>query len=355
MKKIVVLLFTLCTNLTSLYSQISIIGNTLENEESTPTTIVYDSLTNIKPTTNKEGFFKHLIGQTLIYVNTDNINKKDYNLEHEEILDTLYNIKVMQPTDAPKIGTEFTVIDVLTNNEASFIGADIILKENITGNIYKYNPSFDINAVWVVKGFYEKMKELYKGKQFYYIEGATFINKYDEILDFETNEKYNMIKNKSKWTCVDVSIKIRDPKDYGMIRDYRSAVVLVLENEQAHKCYCYLHNRSGLPLTNDYNTNETEGTNLFLGKFLDEDQYKKYNVNLNKRKQLLAPKYGMQNANLILKGIVKIGMTKKMCEESWGRPIKINTTKGNFGIHEQWVYAGQYLYFENGYLTVIQD
>jgi hypothetical protein len=48
-------------------------------------------------------------------------------------------------------------------------------------------------------------------------------------------------------------------------------------------------------------------------------------------------------------------MSKAMVEESWGEPNNINKTSGSFGVHEQWVYKDQYLYFENGKLTTIQD
>ena len=43
--------------------------------------------------------------------------------------------------------------------------------------------------------------------------------------------------------------------------------------------------------------------------------------------------------------------------DSWGHPSGgINKTTGAWGIHEQWVYGmGQYLYFENGKLTTIQN
>ena len=48
-------------------------------------------------------------------------------------------------------------------------------------------------------------------------------------------------------------------------------------------------------------------------------------------------------------------MTKEMVRESWGDPDDINRTIGSFGVHEQWCYGYQYLYFEDGKLTVMQD
>ena len=54
---------------------------------------------------------------------------------------------------------------------------------------------------------------------------------------------------------------------------------------------------------------------------------------------------------------VYIGMTKQQVLDSmWGDPTKINKTTTKYGISEQWVYPNNnYLYFENGKLTAIQN
>lgn len=54
---------------------------------------------------------------------------------------------------------------------------------------------------------------------------------------------------------------------------------------------------------------------------------------------------------------VTLGMTKQqVLDSSWGEPKDINTSIGSWGTHEQWVYGnGNYLYFENGRLTSIQN
>ena len=54
----------------------------------------------------------------------------------------------------------------------------------------------------------------------------------------------------------------------------------------------------------------------------------------------------------------KIGMTPEDVIErsNWGRPQKKNRTTTARGVSEQWVYGnGNYLYFENGRLTAIQN
>jgi len=54
---------------------------------------------------------------------------------------------------------------------------------------------------------------------------------------------------------------------------------------------------------------------------------------------------------------VRIGMTQEQVRQSsWGNPKNINRTTGSYGTHEQWVYGGNnYLYFDNGILTTIQN
>lgn len=54
---------------------------------------------------------------------------------------------------------------------------------------------------------------------------------------------------------------------------------------------------------------------------------------------------------------VAVGMTKQDALDSiWGKPQYVNTTTTSAGTREQWVYRNNnYLYFENGILTAIQN
>ncbi|WP_141213309.1 hypothetical protein [Janthinobacterium sp. PC23-8] len=57
------------------------------------------------------------------------------------------------------------------------------------------------------------------------------------------------------------------------------------------------------------------------------------------------------------RGGVRIGMTAKQVRASnWGGPESINRSTGSYGTHEQWVYGGgNYIYFENGIVSSIQN
>jgi hypothetical protein len=77
---------------------------------------------------------------------------------------------------------------------------------------------------------------------------------------------------------------------------------------------------------------------------------------LKKQKLERAKKRQKAEADRKARGGVKIGMTKEqVLSSSWGKPNKVNTTKVKNLIHEQWIYDGGYLYFENDILTGIQN
>jgi hypothetical protein len=76
--------------------------------------------------------------------------------------------------------------------------------------------------------------------------------------------------------------------------------------------------------------------------------YKLHNANLIK-------KYGSVNGKMIIEGKIWIGMTDKMCRESWGSPDEINSSTYSFGVKEQWVYGSSYVYFENGICSSFQQ
>lgn len=91
-----------------------------------------------------------------------------------------------------------------------------------------------------------------------------------------------------------------------------------------------------------------------------EEQRKKekeeYEIKQKARRQSLITKYGSENGELIFNRKVKIGWTKEMCIESWGKPRDVNRTTTANGTNEQWVYSlKKYLYFDNNILTAIQD
>jgi hypothetical protein len=53
---------------------------------------------------------------------------------------------------------------------------------------------------------------------------------------------------------------------------------------------------------------------------------------------------------------IALGMTRERVMSNWGKPNKIYRTLSANGVHEQWIYPkGNFLYFSNGILDIIQD
>ena len=97
-------------------------------------------------------------------------------------------------------------------------------------------------------------------------------------------------------------------------------------------------------------------TSYYLNSFENYDEFVKSQQEKKEWEQKMIRTYGKTNGKLIIDGRVKIGFTKIMCEEAWGKPNEINKSTGSWGVHEQWVYGlGSYLYFENGKLTSIDN
>lgn len=100
--------------------------------------------------------------------------------------------------------------------------------------------------------------------------------------------------------------------------------------------------QTNLSLTNALSL-EDEG-NCFIDHYKFSDPEKAF------------PKIPKSDWNLIRHGRIRIGMSKDACTLSWGEPDDINTSRGSWGVHEQWVYPrNKYVYFDNGKLSAIQE
>ena len=113
-----------------------------------------------------------------------------------------------------------------------------------------------------------------------------------------------------------------------------------------------------------------ESNDIYLKKIHDElekknkdEELEKKKLELEKKKQEekelnLEKKRQLQRKIQSSKPGVSIGMTSRQVIEdsSWGKPQSVNRTTNQYGVREQWVYGGRnYLYFENGKLTSIQN
>lgn len=318
---------------TNSYSQIKIMSTEVQKPKYD--NFVYDSLRNMSPEKYEDKYtYHHLIGQTLLYCGNPYFGTRS-------------NFKV---------GNYYRVDGILPDDRRKGLYHRLSLTNINTGEKCEEGDVFTkkYNFKWIVLGHYEKMKSLYINKDFMYLGNEEHYAKQDHLINLEKDSS-RYIATETVWTCVDIQVKPRTKGD-GMLPYERSPIVLIFDNPQYGKHYCYLEDESGKP----YKNISKEEMPLVCGNFQLKSYYDKVNAidiaAKNKRKADLTRKYGASIANLILQGKIRIGMTKNMCRDSWGEPNDINKTITTYGTSEQWVYGFSYVYFdEKGQITAIQN
>lgn len=241
----------------------------------------------------KEGF----INKENIYKCTDN-----YTSNYDELAGKYF--KVLNVIKHPKV----------EDNEYLYGKIFFLkLKEKSSGDIiyYEYWCDLDASFPFIVVGFFQKQKKYLVGKEFIISEGLL-----KNLCDIETG---NPITTKGQiWRCIDLTI---NEKYYSLS--------LVIQNSLSEK------------VTISYDS--------VIGKWGKPRAYTLIEAS-NYRK-----KFGNENFDRILQRKVRIGMSKEMCRLSWGNPENINETITSGEKIEQWIYPENYLYFNNGILTAIQQ
>jgi hypothetical protein len=207
-------------------------------------------------------------------------------------------------------GKYFNVIAVHKHPEAKeneyLYGAkfylELIEKESGDKVFFEYDSKYSVTFPFIVVGFFEKVKSIVVGQKFVF--DNTIL---EDSRDIFTGEIITNIPNQ-RWECIDLTIE-----------------------EKYYTLSLIVKDPMGQNTTVSYNTiTLTDGRRTFREK------------NANKYEQ----RFGKGNWLKILDGKVIIGFTEEMVLLSWGKPEDINRSSSG----DQWVYDGQYLYFENGIL-----
>ena len=343
MKRLILVLI-FCLFICNSYAQITIMGSTpkvVENIEK------YDSLTNFKrlPYTSSDVekygpyTFHHLIGQTVMFCGEpySNYGKPDL-----------------------KVGEYYKILEILPNSIESGKYDRLKLvntKDSTVVNTGGINAYEKYNYQLVVLGHYEKMKSLYVGKKFIFIGYSSIPDSYDKadrLIEAGNDTASEDIKEQSVWECVDVQVKPRRKED-GMFIDYRSPVVLIMQNDTYGQHYCYIENEFGKPFETESGEFPIVGPCFRDIEFANTHQDNEQQESTERLEQM-TEKYGEEDGELIAQGKVKIGMTTEMCKDAWGEPVSVNKTMGPWGSNEKWTYKkGAYLYFEDGILSSFQN
>ena len=295
---------------------------------------VYDSLHNAVPVEFEgKDSYRHLIGQTLMFCGNNSGNKYVANSHKSFVIGDYYKLEDVLPDDSGRGLYGRFVLRNLKTNQTFNDESEIYYRDN--------------NFRWVVLGHYEKLKSLYVGKELVYTD--TYHS--NSLYNLESGDVMIHIKPETFWTCVDIQVKMRKSDDDMRISDIRSPLVLVVENPEYGKCFCYFEDRFG----NHFKSYLEGGKPQVCGIFQTKSDFEKDKVAKQKRCVELTKKYGAKNAKDIIDGVIRTGMTKQMVRESWGTPDKINRTLTSYGSSEQWIYGSSYIYFDGNRLTAIQD
>ena len=283
------------------YAQI----RTINSEDIKLQVAPYDSTYNIK--WEKNGYEKY-IGQRLKVIDVpydiQGFNKKPKNTYGKTNKREKF------------IGRSFTVIDAIKKGDY-----DIFLKliDNDNQEIVYYDMRrLTLHNPFLCEGYYEYLKKMYINKKFYY-RSKLIDSSRGLVKDIKTGEMILPTLLDTQWYFKELLID--QSADFISVDIF---LALIIDD----------NGREGLvPL----------GRLKNLKLFIRVDFY-----------DIL---YGPQGTDgqYILERKVKIGWTKDQCISSWGMPDKTNVTIINGVEHEQWVYGNEYLYFENGILTAIQQ
>lgn len=219
-------------------------------------------------------------------------------------------------------GRYFKVIKIYSHPEAKekeYLYGDkyyFKLKSRDVGDTvyFEYSSKYEHSFPFIVVGFYEKLKDKVVGQKFVF--GNTEQRFGDDQPDLLTGKPI-VFKVDDRWECVDVTI---EEKYYSLS--------LVLKDKQ--------------------------GQTLAVSYEIVIGDKRLYNIFTDAQAKKYLAKFGSSNWSRILEGKVRVGMTKEMCELSWGKPEKINKTTTRASISEQWVYDDNYLYFNGNILEAIQ-
>lgn len=195
------------------------------------------------------------------------------------------------------------------------------------GVLQKRSELYAPPSKFIIIGYFNKLKKSMVGRKFVnkYTDNYSFFNPGNIVYRLSDGSPLNEIPKNNVWTIADVSF---------VETDNYAGLSYILTSDAIKDVFC----------------------RASVSDFTPYEEYVAQQQAIKDWEKSIIKKYGSVNGKLIIDGRVKVGFTKQMCEDAWGKPDHINTTTGRYGVTEQWVYGSRsYLYFKNGKLTSIQN
>lgn len=278
--------------------------------------------------------FEHVEGRLFTVIGVKKKSEKKYTLHLLDDKDVLVDFDYTASSDNYPSILMMSYInkyrDTYVNNrfhtkEDSYI---FLFKDIETGKYFPANGDLVCHDACLIKGGYATIAKI----------GENYVNLYKTDLAIFFRDTAN------REFCLP-----SENKTLGYFRMQPDEELCEGFNLELGKSYYHLQLKDLIPSSEYYAQKEKE-------RIEEEQRIAKNKAEKADRRVYLINKYGKVNAELILRGHVKIGMTAEMCREAWGNPYKVNRSTGIWGVHEQWCYKwGGYLYLENGILTSIQN
>lgn len=218
----------------------------------------------------------------------------------------------------------YLIVSNINYPSRNFIEVGSVFESSVSNHREEIHP----NGLIVI-GYFDKLRSMVIGKK--------FINKYPNnkswylsdyiIYNLSDGSPLTSIPKDNLWEVVDLNFI--ETENYAKLS-------YILSSDSIQNVFC--------------SADEKDNCLIPYEQFVSENKKR------TDWEKTMIRKYGKANGKLIIEGRVKVGFTKKMCEESWGKPSKINSSSGSWGVHEQWVYGSEtYLYFKNGRLSSISN
>ena len=284
-------------------------------------------INNVFPPFYVEGFYNKIKS---LYTNKT-IYAHKLNLEKYGIIASNLDVEVNQ--EIVELQCKSIIIGVGKYGTYAYLKA----KGNKSDKDYEilYN---NISNILLSKASADSIRKAYTNRvELLFIERALQAKQKQEEINRKLLKKYvyNDLGNKQVWYYIS--------RSESKLERFESYTIVKIE-----KCEDS-NNRYNIEFENKKNSERTLVT-AFLNESLEFSLLEEKCSTEDYKK--LYPK--VKNWKAIKDGRVKIGMTAQEVRLSWGNPKDINVSEGIWGVHEQWVYEDEYVYFENGKVSAIQ-
>lgn len=290
---------------------------------------VYDSTRNIEYQSHPEDY-RMYVGQKISFYPGMTLNKGYFSFYTKDGDRYKSSGILMETPDFMINGREFRIVDFEYRTDSDKNTCFTLVSEDMGDTLFWCTNTLQSDARPVLSAFYNYYVDKYVGKKF----------KHSHILDGERdiNTGEYIRKNDFIWTCTHF-------------------IAMTPKGSVSNDLYLVFTNEKGNEIAIDYWGSDIEKFEDAEAAAQREKQLAtQHKLTAQKRRDDLTRRFGADTADMIMNGMVQIGMTAEQCRLSWGPPDKVNKTTTSAVIHEQWVYdSGSYLYFDNGILTAIQN